>query len=237
MRQEASTQVDTVNRLSIPAARRVVVDTGKPANRKESKQSVESKKTPADARNGGQDNKLPNGISRKVDNPKAEDSKPTAEVVGKKTTQTQTQSARTGSEIPPTPMAPRGPAPRVVVSTGKPVKVADKPVAAKAGGQQQQARDERGIKEKQQPAVKGSALKATREKDAETSAGVKRSDDELKLPLNQLEEPRANGSSAAAIAKTRQRNDKTKEKPDTVVDQQVDAPVEVRLFVVNSVSM
>jgi hypothetical protein len=41
----------------------------------------------------------------------------------------------TASEIPPTPMTPRGPAPQVVIDTGRPAKLAEKP------GQQPKAVD------------------------------------------------------------------------------------------------
>jgi hypothetical protein len=138
LRKEASTQSELVDRLSVPAARRVVVDTGKPVT-KDSRPNEERKRADiADSRNdaAAADRGLRVNLShkqddaaRRSDKPKSDGKKPD-ELHGKKASRA--DSDGTASEIPPTPMTPRGPAPQVVIDTGRPAKLAEKPDQPKA---------------------------------------------------------------------------------------------------------
>jgi hypothetical protein len=124
--------MELVERLSVPAARRVVVDTGKPVpkggqlnDERKRAEFVDSQKKVAAERVSGtnQSHKQVDDVSRKTDKLRS-DGKKTSEQQGKKVTRL--DSDRTTSEIPPTPMAPRGPAPQVIVDTGRQAKSAEK---------------------------------------------------------------------------------------------------------------
>jgi len=87
--KEAAAQAYLSKRLAVPAARRVVVDTGKRAS-----------KATHEARSG-------------------QEKKEDAKKVDRSTSAGDLQSSTTSSEIPPTPMTPRGPPPEVIFDTGK----------------------------------------------------------------------------------------------------------------------
>lgn len=101
-----ATQADSVERLSVPAARRVVVDTGKPT-KTSSKSAAESQL---------QDKKL-----KLEKSPVVRENKLTDEYQARHINRRNVDGddRTVSSDIPPTPMAPRGPVPRHTMS-GKP---------------------------------------------------------------------------------------------------------------------